>query len=255
LKKWKIRNVKNILPTKSKKGKQHTEMTAAVAYIVANQLSGPALSLTIGKLADLLMSLGNKQDDVVQKAHNEITRVVPFVKLKIVHAMVSDFEDLRRRSKTVDAIMDGLNESADDIYRSLTMVKLAANEYEALWFRSWRTHLFNVEPELTRIRTSADRLDRGFQLLIDLLPSCATIFPSSSSSSSSISNANDCQLVRLPAPTAVVVLADDSAAKPVSSSSSASLSAFEMVEPGAPASTSECAVVHPPKTAIKAKAD
>ncbi len=151
-------------------------MTAAVAYIVANQLSGPALSLTISKLGDLIISLGAQRDDVVQRVHHEISRIVPFVKLKIVHAMVADFEALRRRSKTVDAIMDSLNESANEIHHNLTLIKVAAIEYEACWFRRWRPHLFNVEMELDRIRAASLMLDRGFQLLTDLLPSCVSVF-------------------------------------------------------------------------------
>jgi hypothetical protein len=152
------------------------QMTAAVAYLVANQLSGPALSLTISKLGDLIISLGAQRDDVVQRAHHEISRIVPFVKLKIVHAMVADFEALRRRSKTVDAIMDSLNESANEIHRNLTLIKVAAVEYESCWFRRWRPHLFNVEIELDRIRAASLMLDRGFQLLTDLLPSCVSVF-------------------------------------------------------------------------------
>jgi len=122
-----------------------------------------------------LIQLSKNTDVVIQDVHKLLIQVVPAMKLKIIHAMLIDFEELRHQSKTIDTIMDSLNATANEIYMEVSLIEKAQNHYNECWLRSWRPYMLDVKPNIVRIKESSSNLDRDLDLLKALLPSCVAV--------------------------------------------------------------------------------
>lgn len=150
-------------------------MISALGYMVVKEFSAQAFSITVGRLTDALVQFSKNTDVVVQDVHKVLIQIVPTMKLKIIQAMLIDFEELRHQSKTVDTIMDSLNATANEIYVEVGLIEKAQNYYNECWIRSWRPYLLDVRPNISKIKESSLNLDRDLDLLKALLPSCVAV--------------------------------------------------------------------------------
>jgi hypothetical protein len=145
----------------------------AIAYMIAREFSSTALSLTLSKISGIIFEMGNHKDDLVQKVHIDL-QIIPIEKLKIINAISEDFKSIRIKSKTIDKLLKMINETASKIYQEMRVIQQAQFDYEASWFRSFRSNLFVVQPELNKIRALSIHLNNTFKLLTSLLPCCVT---------------------------------------------------------------------------------
>ena len=145
-----------------------------LAYLVAKELSYQAFTVTLSKISSTMLnfSLTTSSDDLVKESYSLIKSDVPVAELKIVEALLIDFDSLRQQSKTVDTIMNCLNQSMNDIFHELSQIHAQISYYESCWFRSWRIGLLNIQPNINKIRKESTLIRTNMQLLKDLLPSC-----------------------------------------------------------------------------------
>jgi hypothetical protein len=150
-------------------------MISTLGYMVVKEFSAQAFSVTVGRLADALVQFSKTTDVVILDVHKMLIQVVPTMKLKIIQAMLIDFDELRHQSKTIDTIMDSLNITANEIYVEVGLIEKAQNYYNECWLRSWRPYMLDVKPNIGKIKESVLNLDRDLDLLKALLPSCVAV--------------------------------------------------------------------------------
>lgn len=146
---------------------------AAVGCLVVKELSSQAFSLTLAHLSDMMAYLNRKPDEVTRLIHKDLVALVPTAKLKIIHAMLYDFEWLREESKTVDSLCDRLTELAQSINYHTQQIGVAIDHFNQLWLKSWRT--LDVSANIEAIKRDAHHLNETFELLKIMLPSCLTV--------------------------------------------------------------------------------
>lgn len=146
---------------------------AAVSCLVVKELSSQAFALTVSHLGDMMAYLKRGPDDLTRMIHTDLVKLVPTSKLKIIQAILIDFEWLREESKTVDSLCDQLTELAQFINYHTQQIGLAIEHFNQLYFRSWRT--LDVTDHMSAIKKHSQMLEETFDILKDLLPSCLAV--------------------------------------------------------------------------------
>lgn len=144
--------------------------SAAVSCLIVRELSSQAFSVTLTRLTDVLIFMSRKPDDMTRAIHDEMVKLVPSDKLKIIQCVLCDFEWMRDESKTVNALMERLTELAQIIHYRVQQIGLALEDFNTLWFRTWRT--LDVSDHLAAIKKTSAIIDETFELLKIMLPSC-----------------------------------------------------------------------------------
>lgn len=156
--------------------------TAAVALgsvgcLVVKELSSQAFALTLGHLSDILSYLTRRSDDATRVICEELTKIVPTAKLKIIQCVLFDFEWLREESKTINSLCERLTELAQSIHFHIQQIGLTIDAFNQLYFRSWRT--LDVSLHLQVVRQNVHDVHETFELLKLMLPSCISLMQSS----------------------------------------------------------------------------
>lgn len=138
------------------------------AYLVARELSVPAIALTATHLSGIIASFRQSNYDIVQDIANQLTTIMPTIKLQIVPSLSSDFVNLRTQSKTIDTLLDNIAAEALLIKREYSIIQSKVQSYENAWFKSWIT--LDVKEHFKKIQSHVVQLDKSFELLIGLLP-------------------------------------------------------------------------------------
>jgi hypothetical protein len=146
------------------------QVATAAGYIVAKEISAMAFSATTNRLTDVLSRLSKYDSDAAKTAHVQLARLIPTSKIQITRAMMADFEALRTNSKTVNALLQALDDSACTITTEAYLVEIAIKEHPSKWFASLRG--LDIEHHLDQISASVAALESNFALLAQLLPSC-----------------------------------------------------------------------------------
>jgi hypothetical protein len=141
---------------------------ATVGCLLVKELSSQAFSLTVAHLTEVLAYLGRRPDHQTRAVHDQVALLVPTAKLRIIQCMLSDFEWLRDESRTIDSLCERLAELADSIRIQVRLIGLAVEEFNKLWFRSWRT--LDVSAHTAAIRSDVQDLQDTFELLKVMLP-------------------------------------------------------------------------------------
>jgi hypothetical protein len=146
---------------------------AAVGCMLVRELSSQAFALTMTHLSDVLAAIQRGPNEVTRLIQRDLTDVVPSAKLRIVHAMLIDFEWLRDRSRTIDSLCDRLTELAQSIHFRTHAIGDEIDRFNALYFRSWRT--LDVTGHISGIKADVVQLNETFELFKALLPSCLAL--------------------------------------------------------------------------------
>jgi hypothetical protein len=145
----------------------------SVGCLVVKELSSQAFALSLGHLSDIMTYLTRRSDDVTRLICDELTKMVPTAKLKIIQCVLFDFEWLREESKTIDSLCERLTELAQSIHFHVQQIGLNIDAFNKLYFRSWRT--LDVSLHLQIIRQHVHDLHETFELLKLMLPSCISL--------------------------------------------------------------------------------
>jgi hypothetical protein len=143
---------------------------AAVGCLVVRELSSQAFSLTLAQLKEALAFMGRSPDYVTKWAQAQLEEVVPSARLHIIQCGLADFEWARAESKMVDALCERLAELAQEIHANIGRIHRAVDDFNQLYFRSWRT--LSVERELAAIRAAVKLLQETYDEFKSMLPSC-----------------------------------------------------------------------------------
>jgi hypothetical protein len=156
-----------------------TQVAGAVGYLVAKEMSGQAFSFTLARISDVLSRLSRHDSDAGKGIHAQLARLIPSAKLNITQALMTDFENLRTTSKTIDALLQAVDDAASRIMAESHSIelKIEAHNKEA-WFAGWRS--LDVSQHLDCVRFSVDALESNFALLAQLLPSCVVAMAAAS---------------------------------------------------------------------------
>ena len=146
-------------------------VTSVVSCMVVKELSSQAFSITLAHLTDLIR---RPHPDMASKSiQEELSDIVPTAQLHIIQSVLYDFEWLRTDSKTVDALCERLTELAQSIHGHAKHVQLAIDEWNQLYFRTWRT--LDVSTHMKALRSDVAQLHQTFEVLKNLLPSCLNL--------------------------------------------------------------------------------
>lgn len=143
---------------------------AAVGCLVVRELSSQAFSLTLVQLKELLAYMGRSPDYITKLIQTRLAEIVPWPRLQIIQCGLIDFEWARSESKMVDALCERLAELAQEIHVNISRIHAALDEFNQLYFRTWRT--LNVEGELGNIRQAVKLLQETYDEFKTMLPSC-----------------------------------------------------------------------------------
>jgi hypothetical protein len=150
---------------------------AAIGCLVVKELSSQTFAIAVSHLGDVVAYLSRKTlentTSTVLSVHQQLQRLVPTAKLKIIQAVLYDFEPLRQQSKTVDTLMERLAEVAQTIHYHVQQIQLAEELHEQKYFKEWRS--FDVAEHMEAITAANVHLEDSFQLLTKLLPSCIVL--------------------------------------------------------------------------------
>lgn len=148
-----------------------TQMAGTVGYLVAKELGTQAFAFTVSRLGDILTRLSQHESDIGKAAHVQLARLIPTAKLNITRALMSDFDGLRAGSKTLDALLQAINDAAETIMGETHAVENKIDEHRrTVWFASWRS--LDLSEHVERVRAAVVVLDANFALVTQLLPSC-----------------------------------------------------------------------------------
>lgn len=146
-------------------------VTSLVSCMMVKELSSQAFSITLAHLTELIRS--PHSDTASKSIQEQLVEIVPTAQLHIIHSVLYDFEWLRTDSKTVDALCERLTELAQSIHSHAKQVQLAIDQWNQLYFRTWRT--LDVSKHLNALRTDVAHLDKTFELLKNMLSSCLNL--------------------------------------------------------------------------------
>lgn len=177
---------------------------AAVGCLVVKEFSSQAFSLAVSHLGDVMSQLNRKPDDATRLIHKELIALVPTAKLKIIHAMLFDFEWLREESKTVDSLCDRLTELAQSINYHTQQIGIALDHFNQLYFRSWRT--LDISPNLEAIKRDVHHLNETFEVLKIMLPSCVLLVNNRRTSNKAHHPLPQLPAIKSPKPSPVLLL-------------------------------------------------
>lgn len=144
----------------------------SIGYIVAKELSVQAFGFTLGRLSTLLTDMSKYSTESAQSVHRQLTNLVPTAKLKIVDAIIRDFENVRSCSQTIDALLESMADTASLIHIEVHLINLRVQKFES-WI-GWLSLMgrLGIDDNLNKLRVLSSTLEDNFALLTQLLPSC-----------------------------------------------------------------------------------
>lgn len=157
---------------------------SSLIYVVAKEVSAHAFSLTISQIFQILTYFGTSQQSISQIVHQRLQKIIPTTKLGLIRPMMDDFVQLRAKSAIVDSLSESLSDSAHTIESEMHLIKLAVLEYESRYFFSKWWSPLDVEKHYINIQTASVYLEKTFDVLISLLPSCVRLSASKTETSS-----------------------------------------------------------------------